>query len=52
VELAVPLAELGAADGERVAFAVVYESGSAPIERLPRDGEIELLAAPTFEWSV
>jgi len=52
IEIAIPLALAGAKDGDVVAFAVSYRSGAASIERLPRDGEIELAAVEPDIWSV
>jgi len=43
---------IGAKDGDAISFSVLYHSAAIPGERFPRDGDIVLEAAPSFEWSV
>ena len=52
VEIAVPLDGIGAADGNTIGFSVSYRSGDKPVERLPRDGDIIMDAAPGSDWTV
>jgi hypothetical protein len=48
----VPLEIIGAKDGDTIAFAVSYQGSLVSLERLPRDGEIEMVAAAPEVWSV
>jgi hypothetical protein len=52
IEIAVPLEIIGAKDGDTIAFAVSYQGSLVSLERLPRDGEIEMVAAAPEVWSV